>query len=106
MKMEILGQTIDDAAEAFDKTGKNVGFGYPAGPEIDKRSNLGKPIFKFSRQTCLVTILTSPALKLCTVFSQRKAKTEPFIQENINDLCASIQHSILNILLVKLVKGI
>ncbi|HRD09093.1 MAG TPA: tRNA (adenosine(37)-N6)-threonylcarbamoyltransferase complex transferase subunit TsaD, partial [Saprospiraceae bacterium] len=108
MKMEILGQTIDDAAgEAFDKTGKMLGLGYPAGPEIDKRSNLGKPIFKFSEANLPGYDFSFSGFKTSVLyFLKEKAKTEPlFIQENINDLCASIQHSILNMLLVKLVKA-
>jgi N6-L-threonylcarbamoyladenine synthase len=49
LKMEVLGTTIDDAAgEAFDKTGKILGLGYPAGPVIDKKAKLGQPVFSFT----------------------------------------------------------
>lgn len=108
MKMEVLGQTIDDAAgEAFDKTGKMLGLGYPAGPEIDKRAILGKPVFKFSEANMKGYDFSFSGFKTSVLyFLKERTKTDPlFIQENINDLCASIQKSILNMLVSKLEKA-
>lgn len=108
MQMDILGQTIDDAAgEAFDKTGKMLGLGYPAGPEIDRRAALGKPIFKFSEANLQGFDFSFSGFKTSVLyFLKSQVKEDPhFIENNLNDLCSSVQNSILNMLLSKLEKA-
>jgi N6-L-threonylcarbamoyladenine synthase len=105
-KMIVIGETIDDAVgEAFDKSGKILGLGYPAGPEIDKRAKLGNPIaFKFTKPKVKGLNFSFSGLKTAILyFIQKQVKENPrFIEENINDICASIQHTIINILMDKL----
>ena len=108
MQMDIMGQTIDDAAgEAFDKTGKMLGLGYPAGPEIDRRAALGKPIFKFSEANLQGFDFSFSGFKTSVLyFLKSQVKEDPhFIENNLNDLCSSVQNSILNMLLSKLEKA-
>jgi len=106
LKMEIIGQTIDDAAgEAFDKCGKVMGLKYPAGPEIDKLAKNGDPLtFKFSKPNIPDIDFSYSGLKTSFLYFIRdELKTNPkFIQENLNDLCASIQHTIIEILIDKI----
>lgn len=105
-EMEILGETIDDAAgEAFDKTGKILGLDYPAGPIIDKLAKEGNPDkFKFSKPKVVELNFSFSGLKTAILyFIQKETKKNPdFIQENLNDLCASIQKTIVDILMEKL----
>jgi len=105
-KMTVIGETIDDAVgEAFDKSGKILGLGYPAGPEIDKRAKLGNPIaFKFTKPKVKGLNFSFSGLKTAILyFIQKQVKENPrFIEENINDICASIQYTIINILMDKL----
>lgn len=107
--MEVIGETIDDAVgEAFDKSGKLLGLGYPAGPEIDKRAKLGNPkAFKFSKPKVDGLNFSFSGLKTAILyFVQREVKNNPnFIEENLNDICASIQYTIIGILTDKLKKG-
>lgn len=106
LDMEILGQTIDDAAgEAFDKTGKMLGLGYPAGPHIDKLASTGQPRFNFSEARMEGYNFSFSGFKTSVLyFLQQQHKNNPvFIAENLNDLCASVQHSILNMLFNKLI---
>lgn len=104
--MEVIGETIDDAVgEAFDKSGKILGLGYPAGPEIDKRARLGNPkAFKFRKPKVEGLNFSFSGLKTAILyFIQKEVKTNPnFIEENLNDICASIQHTIIAILIDKL----
>jgi N6-L-threonylcarbamoyladenine synthase len=103
--MEILGSTIDDAAgEAFDKSGKLLGLPYPAGPEIDKLSQKGTNKFTFNKPRIEGLDFSFSGLKTSILyFLQSRIKEEPtFIQDNIEDLCASIQESIIDILIEKL----
>lgn len=104
--MEVIGETIDDAVgEAFDKSGKLLGLGYPAGPEIDKRAKLGNPkAFKFTKPKVDGLNFSFSGLKTAILyFIQKKVKENPnFIQENLNDICASIQYTIIGILIDKL----
>ncbi|NNC50567.1 MAG: tRNA (adenosine(37)-N6)-threonylcarbamoyltransferase complex transferase subunit TsaD [Flaviramulus sp.] len=104
--MNVIGETIDDAVgEAFDKSGKILGLGYPAGPEIDKRAKLGNPkAFKFTKPKVDGLNFSFSGFKTAVLyFIQREVKTNPnFIIENINDICASIQYTIINILIDKL----
>ena len=105
-KMIVIGETIDDAVgEAFDKSGKILGLGYPAGPEIDKRAKLGNPTaFKFTKPKVKGLNFSFSGLKTAILyFIQKQIKENPrFIEENINDICASIQYTIINILMDKL----
>ena len=103
---EILGQSRDDAVgEAFDKSGKILGLEYPAGPEIDKRSKLGNPkAFEFTKPKVAGLNFSFSGLKTAVLyFVQKKLKENPqFIDENLNDMCASIQYTIVEILMDKL----
>ncbi|MDT0559179.1 tRNA (adenosine(37)-N6)-threonylcarbamoyltransferase complex transferase subunit TsaD [Ichthyenterobacterium sp. W332] len=104
--MNVIGETIDDAVgEAFDKSGKILGLGYPAGPEIDKRAKLGNPkAFKFTKPKVEGLNFSFSGLKTAILyFIQRETKANPnFVKENLNDICASIQYTIIGILMDKL----
>lgn len=104
--MEVIGETIDDAVgEAFDKSGKILGLGYPSGPEIDKRAQLGNPkAFSFTKPKVDGLNFSFSGLKTGILyFIQNETKANPnFVQENLNDICASIQYTIINILIDKL----
>lgn len=105
-EMEVIGETIDDAVgEAFDKSGKLLGLGYPAGPEIDRRAQLGNPeAFKFTKPKVDGLNFSFSGLKTAILyFIQKETKANPqFIEENLNDICASIQYTIIAILIDKL----
>lgn len=102
---DIIGQTIDDAAgEAFDKAAKMLGLPYPGGPLIDKYAALGNPeAFKFAEPNMPGFDYSFSGLKTGILyFLQKKTKEQPdFIVQNLNDLCASIQATIIRILLHK-----
>jgi len=104
--MTVIGETIDDAVgEAFDKSGKILGLGYPAGPEIDKRAKLGNPkAFKFTKPKVDGLNFSFSGLKTAILyFVQKQTKINPnFIEEHLNDICASIQYTIIGILIDKL----
>lgn len=104
--MTVIGETIDDAVgEAFDKSGKILGLGYPAGPEIDKRAKLGNPkAFKFTKPKVDGLNFSFSGLKTAILyFIQNETKNNSnFVEENLNDICASIQHTIIGILIDKL----
>jgi len=106
LEMEIIGQTIDDAAgEAFDKCGKVIGLPYPAGPEIDKLATGGDPMaFTFSRPRIPGLNYSFSGLKTSFLYFLRDhlAKDPDFISKNLNSLCASLQFTIVDILLNKL----
>ncbi|WP_400079104.1 tRNA (adenosine(37)-N6)-threonylcarbamoyltransferase complex transferase subunit TsaD [Winogradskyella sp. R77965] len=105
-EMEVLGETIDDAVgEAYDKSGKVLGLGYPAGPEIDRRAQLGNPkAYQFTKPRVDGLNFSFSGLKTAILyFVQREVKANPnFIEENLNDICASIQYTIIGILMDKL----
>jgi N6-L-threonylcarbamoyladenine synthase len=105
-KMTVIGETIDDAVgEAFDKSGKILGLGYPAGPKIDKRAKLGNPkAFKFTKPKVKGLNFSFSGLKTAILyFIQKQVKENPqFIEQNLNDICASIQYTIVGILMDKL----
>jgi N6-L-threonylcarbamoyladenine synthase len=105
-EMKVLGETLDDAVgEAFDKSGKILGLGYPAGPEIDKRAQLGNPkAYQFTKPKVAGLNFSFSGLKTGILyFIQREVKANPrFIEENLNDICASIQYTIIGILIDKL----
>ncbi|GAA4885375.1 tRNA (adenosine(37)-N6)-threonylcarbamoyltransferase complex transferase subunit TsaD [Flaviramulus aquimarinus] len=104
--MTVIGETIDDAVgEAFDKSGKILGLGYPAGPEIDKLAKLGNPkAFRFTKPKVDGLNFSFSGFKTAVLyFIQREVKANPnFITENLNDICASIQYTIIGILVDKL----
>ena len=104
--MEILGQTIDDAAgEAFDKCAKIMGLPYPGGPWIDKYAGKGDcNSFTFSRPLVGKLDYSFSGLKTSFLYFIRdNEKKEPgFIKSNLNDLCASLQYTIVEILMHKL----
>jgi len=105
LELEIIGETIDDAAgEAFDKTAKLLGLPYPGGPLIDKYAALGDPLkYKFAEPQIPELNFSFSGLKTSILYFLQKQ--EPgFIEANRNDLCASVQHTIIEILLKKLKK--
>jgi len=105
-EMTILGETIDDAiGEAFDKSGKLLHLGYPAGPEMDRRAKLGNPhAFQFTKPKVDGLNFSFSGLKTAILyFIQKETKVNPnFIDQNINDICASIQNTIVEIVMDKL----
>jgi N6-L-threonylcarbamoyladenine synthase len=105
-EMTVIGETIDDAVgEAFDKSGKLLGLGYPAGPEIDRRAKLGNPkAFSFTKPKVDGLNFSFSGLKTQILyFVQKQVKLNPnFIEEHLDDICASIQYTIIGILLDKL----
>lgn len=104
--MEIIGQTIDDAAgEAFDKCAKVMGLGYPGGPIVDRLAKLGNPNrFTFSKPQIQGLDYSFSGLKTSFLYLVRdELKLNPnFIEENKEDLCASLQKTIVEILMSKL----
>ncbi|MCU0461969.1 MAG: tRNA (adenosine(37)-N6)-threonylcarbamoyltransferase complex transferase subunit TsaD [Bacteroidales bacterium] len=109
LEMKILGNTIDDAAgEAFDKCGKVMGLPYPAGPGIDMLASVGnKKAFAFSKPSIKGIDFSFSGLKTNFLYFLRdRLKEDPdFIAKNKPDLCASLQHTIISILVSKLVKA-
>ena len=103
---KVIGETRDDAAgEAFDKIGKLMGLPYPAGPMIDKLAKDGNPTkFTFSKPKVDGYDYSFSGLKtgVMNFLNQQTQKNPNFIQENLNDLCASVQHTITEICLEKL----
>jgi len=108
--MQVIGTTIDDAAgEAFDKSAKILGLPYPGGPHIDKHSKKGNILaFEFGKPKIKELDFSFSGLKTSILYKiQNNLQKNPkFIEENLEDLCASIQHSIVSILLKKLEKAI
>lgn len=106
VEMEILGETTDDAVgEAFDKTAKILGFPYPGGPLIDKHAKNGNPkAFSFTKPKVNGLDFSFSGLKTQILyFIQKEVQKNPnFIEENLDDICASIQNIIIQILLDKL----
>lgn len=110
LEMEIIGQTIDDAAgEAFDKCAKVIGLPYPGGPVIDKNAKLGnKDAFKFNKPRIKELDYSFSGLKTSFLYFVRdRIKENPdFLKDNMMDLCASIQNTIIEILMDKLEKAV
>ncbi len=106
LKMKVIGQTLDDAAgEAFDKSAKILGLPYPGGPLIDKYAKDGNPDkYKFPEPKIDELDFSFSGLKTAILYFVRdgKAKNEKFVEENLPDICASIQSRIVSILLNKL----
>ncbi len=108
--MEIIGQTIDDAAgEAIDKCSKIMGLGYPGGPIIDKLARQGNPdAFKFARPNIHGYDYSFSGLKTSFLYSLRDwVKDDPdFIEKNKADLAASLEHTVVDILMKKLKQAV
>jgi len=105
LDMEVLGTTIDDAAgEAFDKTGKLLGLDYPAGPIIDKLAKQGSPIYKFTKPSVGELEFSFSGLKtnILQFLKKEMAKDPDFVKNNLHDICASVQATIIDILMEKL----
>lgn len=104
--MEVLGETLDDAVgEAYDKSAKILGLPYPGGPLVDKYAKLGNPkAFKFTKPRVDGLNFSFSGLKTGILyFIQKQVKENTnFIEENLNDICASIQYTIVEILFDKL----
>ena len=104
--LKIIGETTDDAVgEAFDKSAKILGLPYPGGPLIDKYAQLGNPkAFQFTKPKVDGLDFSFSGLKTQILYFIQKnvAENENFIAENLNDICASIQYTIIQILMDKL----
>ena len=106
--LHILGETIDDAAgEAFDKSAKLLGLPYPGGPLIDKYAATGNAVFQFAEPQIPGLNFSFSGVKTSILYflQDQVKKNEHFIQENLDDICASVQHRIVTILLNKLKKA-
>ncbi len=100
--MEILGRTLDDAAgEAFDKAGKLLGLGYPSGPAIDRLARQGQARFSFPEARVPGLDFSFSGLKTALLYFLREqlAVDPQFIEKNRADICASLQHTIVSMLL-------
>ncbi len=109
IKFTILGQTIDDAVgEAFDKCSKMMGLGYPGGPIIDRLAKQGDPNrFKFSKPNIKGLDYSFSGIKTSLLYFVRDeiAKNPNFMEENKEDICASFQKALIDILMDKLIKA-
>ena len=109
LKMMVIGQTLDDAAgEAFDKSAKLLELPYPGGPLIDKYAQSGDPgRFRFPEPQIPGLNFSFSGLKTAILYfiQNKKQENKNFVEENIHDICASIQQRIVSILLNKLKKA-
>ena len=109
VQLVILGETLDDAAgEAFDKSAKLLGLRYPGGPLIDKYAKEGNPVFPFAEPQIADLNFSFSGIKTSILyFLQKQQKANPFfVQENLADICASVQNAIVNTLMKKLIKAV
>jgi N6-L-threonylcarbamoyladenine synthase len=110
LEMEIIGQTIDDAAgEAFDKCAKLMGLPYPGGPMIDKLAREGnQEAFSFSKASLQGLDFSFSGLKTSFLYflRDRLKENEHFIEEHMADLCASLQKAIIDSLMLKLLQAV
>lgn len=106
LEMEVIGQTQDDAVgEAFDKAAKMMGLPYPGGPLIDKYAKQGNPnAFKFSQTSMPDLDFSFSGIKTAFLYflRDRKKDDENFVEKNLNDICASLQRHLVQMLLHKL----
>lgn len=109
LSFEVLGKTIDDAVgEAFDKCAKLLDLGYPGGPVVDRLAKLGDPKrFAFAKPQISGFDYSFSGVKTSLLYFLRDnlAENENFIKENINDICASFQRTLIDVLMNKLVKA-
>ncbi|WP_435356690.1 tRNA (adenosine(37)-N6)-threonylcarbamoyltransferase complex transferase subunit TsaD [Emticicia sp. SJ17W-69] len=105
-QMEVLGETQDDAVgEAFDKTAKLLGLPYPGGPLVDKYAQLGNPLayeFPLSEMPQYNFSFSGIKTSILYFLKKRVAENPNFIEENLNDICASVQHTLVRMVLQKL----
>ena len=103
-EMELIGTTLDDAiGEAFDKCGKQLGLDYPAGEQIDKLAKNGNPLrFDFPITRLKNYDVSYSGIKTAFTNFLKKQKDSTFITKNLNDLCASLQYSLVQIILNKI----
>lgn len=110
LEMEVIGETQDDAVgEAFDKTAKLLGLPYPGGPLVDKNAKTGNPkAFKFPVTRMPGLNYSFSGIKTAVLYFLRdQLKENPnFISENLPDLCASIQYTLIEMLLIKLKEAV
>lgn len=109
LDQEIIGRTIDDAAgEAFDKTGKMLGLAYPAGPRIDQLASDGQPVLQFARPKIEGLDFSFSGLKTSVLYTLRdEIKSQPdYLENNLADICASVQEAIVDVLMLKLEKAV
>lgn len=106
LEMKVIGQTQDDAVgEAFDKAAKIMGLPYPGGPLIDKYAQKGNPkAFKFPQTAMPGLDFSFSGIKTAFLYFLRDetAKTPDFVERNLNDICASLQHHLVGMLLTRL----
>lgn len=110
LDMEVIGETMDDAVgEAFDKTAKLLGLPYPGGPLMDKYAKLGNPkAFQFPISDMPGLSYSFSGIKTAVLYFLRdQLKSNPnFIDENLHDLCASVQYTLIKMLVQKLKKAV
>ena len=106
-KMELIGTSLDDAiGEAFDKCGKRMGLNYPAGHQIDKLAKDGDHTrFKFPTNNLKGYNVSYSGVKTSFTNFIQKQKDSKFINKNLNDLCASLQYTLIQIILIKIKKA-
>jgi N6-L-threonylcarbamoyladenine synthase len=104
--MKVLGETQDDAVgEAFDKTAKLLGLPYPGGPLVDKYAQLGNPLaYEFPLSEMPQYNFSFSGIKTSILYFLKKkvAENPNFVAENLNDICASVQHTLVRMVLQKL----
>lgn len=109
LDMEVVGETQDDAVgEAFDKSAKLLKLPYPGGPLIDQYAQIGNPLaFKFPDSTMEGLNFSFSGIKTAFLYFLRDnlKQDERFIEQNLNDICASLQHSLIRMLMQKLKKA-
>ena len=108
LDIELIGHTLDDAAgEAFDKAGKMLGLDYPAGPRIDRLAAQGTPKFDFPEPVITGLNFSFSGLKTSVLYFLRNptAADPHFVEKHLPDLCASIQDTIVRVLVKKLRKA-
>lgn len=107
LHLEVIGETIDDAAgEAFDKTAKLLGLPYPGGPLVDRHAKNGNPkAFSFAEPQIPELNFSFSGLKTSVLYFLQKQE-QGFIEQHLDDLCASVQFAIVNILIKKLKKAV
>jgi N6-L-threonylcarbamoyladenine synthase len=109
LEMEVIGETMDDAAgEAFDKLAKMLGMPYPGGPLVDKYASEGDAHrFSFPMADMKNYDFSFSGIKTAVLYflQSEKKKNTNFVEENIKDICASVQHTIIKMLMNKLIKA-
>jgi N6-L-threonylcarbamoyladenine synthase len=109
LEMEVIGETQDDAVgEAFDKAAKIMGLPYPGGPLIDKYAQSGNPkAYAFSKTSMPGLDFSFSGIKTAFLYFIRdeRKKNPAFVEENLNDICASIQHHLVTMLTERLVQA-